>query len=233
MHMSIFKKNSNFFDNYFNIYDKNGLKIKLSFFIILLVFINSIVVPVPNSYIQQVRNLYILEGFDIIYEYLIPLYSLFLIFYVFFNDYKDKTYELIQFYNKGNYNHIMILRFFIPISIILSGSFLSGLIYYREISFLDFQNIFLSIRFLPNTIFICSMFLFITTITKNSCAGILTTSTYMIVDYLTCGRLLKIFSIGANMYNFYYCISPLYYIINRLLIISLSIIFLIISFTNN
>lgn len=233
MLMSIFKKNSSFFDNYFEIYDKKGVKIKLSFAIIVLVLINSFIDPVTYSYLDQIKNLYILQGFDIIYEYLIPLCSLFIVFYTFFNDYKDRIYELIQFYNKGNYNYIIIFKFFIPVGIILTGSFISGLIYYRQVSFLDLTNIYLSIRFLPNIIFICSMFLFITVLTKNSYAGILTTTTYIIIDFLTSGHLFKIFSMGANMYNFYYCISPSYYIINRVLLIILSVFFLYKSFKNN
>ena len=227
---SIFNKNYSFFNNYFKIYDINGRKLILSILIILITFIKTIVNPVPASYIIQIKNQFKLQGFDIFFEYIIPLLTLIVIIYVFFYDYKDETYKMIEFYNKGNFNYIMIFRFIIPIGIITLGSFISGLFYYREISFLDIKNILLSIRFIPNIIFISSLFLFITSITKNIYAGILTSSTYIIIDYFSSGHMFKILSIGANMNNFYYCYSPLYYFINRVLIILLGILFLLISY---
>lgn len=230
MLMSIFNKNYSFFNNYFTIYDVKGRKIKSSLLLVIIIFIKTIISPVPSFYIVQIKNQFKFQGFDVIFEYIIPLLALFIVIYVFFYDYKDETYKLLEFYNKGNFNYIMIFRFMIPMGIIILGSFISGLFYYREISFLDVNNILLSIRFLPNIIFVSSLFLFITSITKNIYAGILTSTTYIIIDYFSAGHMFKFLSIGANMNNFYYCNSPSYYFINRLVIIILSAVFLFISF---
>lgn len=233
MHMSIFKKNYSFFCNYFNIYDIKGKKIKLSIILIILTFIKSLKDPVPYFYIVQIKNQFKFKGFDRMFEYGIPLIALFIIIYVFFEDYKDKTYNMIEFYNIGKFNHIMFFRFIFPIGIIMSGSFISGLIYYRNISFLNLNNILLSIRFTPNILFVCSLFLFITATSKNVYAGIATTTTYMIIDYFSNGNFFKILSIGTNMNNSYYCNSPMYYFTNRIIIILLSVMFLLLSCKKN
>ncbi|KGM95636.1 hypothetical protein Z968_08650 [Clostridium novyi A str. 4552] len=67
------------------------------------------------------------------------------------------------------------------------------------------------------------------TVLKNVYAAILILTSYSFVDFLSGGAIFKIFSIGAHANNFYYTISPLYYIINRIVLILLSCIFVFIS----
>lgn len=152
-----------------------------------------------------------------------------MIIYVFYKDYTTEIYKLIIFYNRNTINYILCFRWLFYVLIFSIGSFITGLLYYRNISFLDMTNIFLSIRFIPNILFLSSLVLLIMTVLKNVYAAILILTSYSSVDFLSGGSIFKIFSIGAHANNFYYAISPLYYIINRIVLILLSCIFVFVS----
>ncbi|WP_171787441.1 hypothetical protein [Clostridium beijerinckii] len=167
---------------------------------------------------------YKLVSVDNIYDYTIPMISCCIIAYAFYNDYKDNTHELITFFSGHKFNYILFCRWFLYTGIFLVGSFITALMYYRTVYFGGVQGILLALRSTPNIIFLTSAILLITTGTKSIYAGIFITTAYTVCDYLSFGELFKILSIGANSYNFYYIISPGYYIANRLLILAIGIV---------
>lgn len=229
MHMYIFKNSKGFYNNYFKIYDVKEKKVKFTCLILLLMFIISLISPAPSSYLNSIAIGYKLKSCDNLYDYIIPLISAFTIIYVFYQDYSIGMYELITFYNRNKFNYIVLYRWLIYSLAFSFGSFVTGLIYYRNISFLDIKNLLLSARFIPNILFLCSLVLLIMTVFKNVYAAILILTSYYSIDLLSSGSMFKIFSIGANTNNFYYTISPEYYILNRLILIFFSCVFVFIS----
>lgn len=229
MHMSIFKNKESFQDNYNNIYDVKKRKLYLTLFILLMVLLKSIFQPAPATYLQSVSIGYKLKSVDNLYDYFIPLSSAFIIIYAFFEDYNSNAYEMITFLNRKNFNYTMLYRWSMYISIFCLGSFVSGLIYYRSLSFLDINNVLLSIRFIPNILFLSSMVLLVTTLFKNIYAAILALTSYYCIDFLSSANIFKVLALGVHSNNFYYVISPEYYFGNRLLLTILSFIFLFIS----
>lgn len=211
MHISIFKKDISFKDNYFKIFDYKGRIVKLSIFFVIVIMLKSILLPAEFGYLESARNK-IITGTDNLFDYFVPLGAVFIISCTFYHDYKGSIYKLISFYNSKKYNYIILYRFMIPVCIISLGTFLSGLLYYRNVSFLDLGNIMLSLRFIPNIFFICSLFMCLIVVTKNIYSGIYTTLTYYLIDFLSSGEMFKLISIGANVNNFYYRNSPMYYI---------------------
>ena len=229
MLMYIFKNNRIIYDNYFKIFDVKKYKLKISCLILIILLINSLLCPIPYNYLQMISQSHMLKGFDNLYDYTIPIISAFMIIYVFYKDYTTEIYKLFTFYNRNNINYILLYRWIFYTLIFSIGSFITGLLYYRNISFLDITNLYLSIRFIPNILFLSSLVLLIMTVFKNVYAAILILTSYVFVDFLSGGAIFKIFSIGAHANNFYYTISPLYYIINRIVLIILSCIFVFIS----
>lgn len=165
--------------------------------------------------------------------YTFPLLASLIICLAFFNDYKDKTYKYLSYYHPNKINYMILLRWGIYTSLFCVGSFISGIFYYRNIAFLDMTSFLLSIRFIPNILFLSSFILCTTVLTKNSYNGLFITLTYFILDLLSTGRLFKLFSIGANSANFHYTISPQYYLMNRVLLCLCSIIFLFLASDKN
>ena len=215
------------YNNYFKIYDAKGKLIKASFFIVFLL-LRSIFSPVPAGYLSTISRGSAL-GVDRLYDYTIPIICCSIVVLAFYNDYKDNTHELIAFFNYNKFNYIVVIRWLIYVGIFVSGSFITGLLYYRSVSFLDFKNVILSLRFIPNLIFLSSLILLITTSTKDIYAAIFLTLSYFMCDYLSSSHLFKIFSLGANTNNFYYRISPTYYIMNILIILFIGLLNIYIS----
>jgi hypothetical protein len=229
MHISIFKNKKEFWNNYFKMYDPKGKNLKLAMIFFIIVVFISLMSPVDYNYIHGLKTKYTFYGYDNLYDYTIPLVCVFIMFLVFYEDYKNNIYEFIIYLNNNKFNYIIFYRWSIFVSLFMSGSFISGLIYYRNISFLDVTNLLLSIRFIPNIIFLSSLFLLITTVSKNIYASLFLIATYSIVDLQSSGGIFKLLSIGANSNNFYYRISPIFYILNRSILVILSIIFVYIS----
>ncbi|KOC31253.1 hypothetical protein ADU81_14050 [Clostridium botulinum] len=229
MLMYIFKNNTKFYNNYFKIFDVKKYKLKISCLILLILLINAMLSKVPYNYLQMIARSHKLDGFDNLYDYTIPIISSFMIIYVFYKDYTTEIYKLLTFYNRNTINYILLFRWLFYVLIFSIGSFVTGLIYYSNVSFLDITSLYLSIRFIPNILFLSSLVLLIMTVFKNVYAAILLLTSYSCVDYLSGGSIFKIFSIGAHANNFYYTISPLYYIINRIVLILLSCIFVFVS----
>lgn len=212
------------YSNYHTIYDIRGRILKLSFGIIFFLLLISIYNPAPMEYISLLSQKYKLVSVDNMYDYTIPMISCCIIAYAFYNDYKNNAHELIAFFSGHGFNYILFFRWFLYTGIFLVGSFIAALMYYRTVYFGAIQGVLLSLRFIPNIIFLTSIMLLITTAAKNIYAGIFVTTAYTICDYLSFGELFKILSIGANTYNFYYTISPGYYIVNRILILTIGIV---------
>ena len=217
------------YNNYFKIYDAKGKLIKASFFIVFLLLLISIFSPAPVRYLSMISKGDALISIDRLYDYTIPIICCSIVVLAFYNDYKDNTHELIAFFNYNKFNYIVVIRWLIYVGIFVIGSFITGLLYYRSVSFLDFKNVILSLRFIPNLIFLSSLILLITTSTKDIYAAIFLTLSYFMCDYLSSSHLFKIFSLGANTNNFYYRISPTYYIMNRLIILFIGLLNIYIS----
>ncbi|NRT87276.1 hypothetical protein [Clostridium beijerinckii] len=219
MLLCFFKTSKILWNNYFKIYDVDGRLLKISFATLFLVLLISILYPVSPEYLSMMAKRIVYSSDDVMYDYIIPIICCSIIVYAFYDDYKDNTYELIAFLNYNKFNYIVIIRWLIYVSIFIVGSFVTGLIYYRTESFFSFQNVILSLRFIPNLIILTSLILLITTITKNIYAAIFLTISYAMCDYLSLGHLFRIFALGANTNNFYYKISPTYYMTNRVLLL--------------
>ncbi|SFC40083.1 hypothetical protein [Clostridium uliginosum] len=217
------------YNNYFKIYDVNGKLIKISFITLFLLLLISIFNPAPVEYLSMISNRMVPSSVDMMYDYTIPIICCSIVVYAFYDDYKDNTHELITFLNYNKFNYIVFIRWLIYVSIFIVGSFITALIYYRAISFLDLKNVVLSLRFIPNLIFLTSLILLITTSTKNIYAAMFLTLSYIMCDYLSSSHLFKIFSLGANTNNFYYKISPIYYMVNRILLLIIGVLNVYIS----
>lgn len=215
---SIFKKDKVLYTHFFKIYDVKGRKMKLSGIVLFVLFIWTMINPAPSDYMASIKAKYMLHSTDNVFDYTVPLISAFMICLVFFNDYKNKTHEFLSFYNPYHFNYLVFYRWFMYVSIFSAGAFICGIFYYRHVAFMDGTSLLLSIRFLPNIFFLSALILCITALTKNNYTGLFVMLSYCIVDLLSGGRLFKIFSIGAHANNFYYSISPVYYIVNRIVI---------------
>lgn len=229
MLMFLFKSKTEFCNNYANIYDVKNRKLILVYLILFIFLINSIFFPVPNGYLKSVSIGYKLKSIDNVYDYILPLCSAFTIIYAFFNDYSSSTYQMIIFLNRNKYNYIVLYRWLLYVATFCIGSVITGMIYYRNISFLNLTNLLLSVRFIPNILFLSSLVLLMATLFKNIYLAVLTLASYYCVDLFSSGHIFKLLSIGAHANNFYYNISPEYYFLNRILLLGLSSIFLFVS----
>ncbi|WP_297420436.1 hypothetical protein [Clostridium sp.] len=229
MLLYFFKTSKILYNNYVKIYDVNGRLIKVSFIVLFLLLLVSIVDPAPVGYLYIMSERMVLLSVDRLYDYTIPIICCSIVICAFFDDYKNNTHELIAFLNYNKFNYIVFVRWLIYVGIFAVGSFITALIYYRAVSFLDFKNVILSLRFIPNLIFLTSLILLITTSTKNIYAAIFLTLSYIMCDYLSSSHLFKIFSLGASTNNFYYKISPTYYIVNRIMLLIIGILNIYIS----
>lgn len=218
MRTSIFKTDNVFFNHYFKIYDIRGFKLILTLALLLLLFVYSVLFPAPSNYLISIKAKNLLKGVDDLYDYAVPLLAALMTAFAFFNDYKNQTYRFLAFYHPASFNRPMVYRWAIIVFLFCIGSFVSAGFYYRNVSFFGLTGFFLSVRFLPNIVFLSALMLCITALTKNSYAGLFVTLVYFVIDLYSDGRLFKLFSMGANTANFYYAISPEYYLFNRLLI---------------
>lgn len=229
MRTSIFKKSKPVFSHFFRIYDVKAKYVYLSILILLAIFIYSFLKPIPSNYFASIKAQYKLISIERIYDYICPLLASFIICLVFYRDYKNKTYQFLAFYQPHRFNYTMFCRWIFYVSIFCIGSFISCIFYFRHVAFLNGTSILLSIRYLPNILFLSALMLFVTAITKNSYNGLFITLLYYIWDILFPGRFFKIFAIGAHSANFYYAISKTYYYMNRILISVMAIILLFVS----
>lgn len=229
MPMFIYKKDKTLDSSFINLYDKGKWKLKITYAVLALLFLVSLLSPPPGDYLLAIQEGHRLKGIDNLYDYTVPLLAAFIICYVFFNDYQEGIHDILTFYTNRTFNFIMLRRwltYIVPLSL---GSLFIGMIYFRNVSFLDLDSLWLSVRFTPNILFLSSLLLCVTVYAKNSYTGLFVTLVYFIIDVLSDGRIFKLFSIGSNTNNFFYSVSPEYYYLNRLMILSLSFLFLFLS----
>lgn len=222
MPMYITKKYSVTKDHFFKIYDVNKQRTIGSLLILFVFLMISIFLPAPSNYLNAIALEFSLHSVDSLYDYTLPLVAAFIIFFTFNEDYKNNTYELLKFYNSSSFNYIMFYRWLFYVSHFSLGSFVTGLIYYRFASFFDLTGLLLSLRFIPNILFLCSLILFVIVLTKNSYIGLFIMLSYFAADLISSARMFIFLSLGANSNNFYYSTSPQYYLINRLVLVLLS-----------
>ncbi|GAA0782254.1 hypothetical protein [Hathewaya limosa] len=228
MNLDNFKIDNPIFKNYFKIFDLKGKKLKITFLFLVILLYKAIFTPVKPEYLQLIKCSSIVNV-DILYDYIVPLVLALIICYIFYSDYKNKEYELLTFYNRGNINYNVFYRWLIHTLLYILGSFITAMIYYRTVSFLDKTNLLLSLRFIPSLVFLCSLSLFLIIYIKKinivSCILIL----YCVLDYVFLGKLGYCFSIGANINNFYYKISPQFFFINRISLLFIGIVLVYIA----
>lgn len=215
--------------HFYKIFDIKAQTTKVTLSGIFLLYLYCFIYPVSNSYISSLKQQYSLNGIDNLFDYTVPLMAALLIFYVFLKDYKNQVYLLLQFYTDTKFNRFIFYKWSYFVSIIIIGSLLCSMMYYRNIAFLNLESLLLALRFLPNILFLCSLTILGTVLFKNSYVGLFIMLSYYISDFLSGARLFKYLSLGANANNFYYTISPNYYFINRVLLLILSIIFIFLS----
>lgn len=215
--------------SFFDFFEMNGKKAKISLGFLVGFFIYSYLNPAPAEYLGSLQAQISLKSTDSIFDYTLPLFSSLMICYVFFEDYKGKIHEIIAFYNSSRVNRIMLYRWCFFVSLFTIGVIVCSLVYYRNIAFLNGTSILLSIRFIPNILFLSALMLVCIVLTKNGYIGLFMTISYYVVDFFSSSLMFKVFSIGAHSHNFYYIHSPEYYIVNRVLILLLSLVFVYIS----
>lgn len=229
MLMYLFKNSKSLRENYNKIYDIKFKKIYSLYLLLIVILLVSLFLPAPSNYLISLSNKSKLKGVDNIYDYYVPLSFAIVLLFSFFNDYNATTYKIITFLNRNKFNYIIFYRWLLYTSIFCLGTFLTCMIYYRDISFLDIRSIILSIRFIPNIIFISSLVMLSLTYFKNISVSILILSIYYCLDFTSSGHLFNLLSLGGNSNNFYYIISPLYYILNRIILLILGFLFIFIS----
>lgn len=229
MRISIFKINNEKWKNFMNFYEANNYKMKFIIIITILYILKGIISPAPGDYLLSLQAKYLLHGIDNLYDYTLPMIGVLLIFFVFLPDYTQKRWELISFYNAAKFNYIMFFRWCYFVGMLSLSSFITAAYYYRHVSFLDFQSLLLALRFIPNILFLASLLLLVIVLTKNCYSALFITTIYFLADFLSSARIFKWFSLGVHSNNFYYSNSPTYYLINRLLLIVLSVLFVYIA----
>lgn len=228
MNLEKFEIHNPILKNYFKIFDFKGKKLKITFLLLVILLYKSIFTPVKPEYLQLIKSRSIVNV-DIVYDYIVPLVLALTICYIFYSDYKNKEYELLTFYNKGNINYNVFYKWLIHILLYILGSFVTGIIYYRTVSFFDKINLLLSLRFIPSLVFVCSLSLFLIIYIKKINIVIYILILYCVLDYLFLGKIGYCFSMGANINNFYYKISPQFFFINRMSLLIISIVLVYIA----
>lgn len=205
------------------VFDKGHKKLITTYAIVSALLIIVIFLPVRSDYLPLIRGGGQLTLSDSLYDYVVPLATALLLFWVLFHDYKNNVYELLTFYTNRRWNVMLfrrVMTYVVPMTI---GSFVTGLIYFRNVSFLDVDHVLLSLRYVPNVLFVSALLLAVTVYAKNSYAGLFVVLTYVATDFLSGSRLFSIVSLGANANNFYYAISPEYYMLNRVTLFCASV----------
>lgn len=229
MPMSTYKKADRTALSAKNIYDKGNRKLIITYIALVLLLVIAIMSPPSTDYLAAIQEGGKPKGIDNLYDYFIPVLAVIIICYAFFNDYQHNIYKILTFYTHRTFNFLLLRRFFRYIMPLTIGSFLTGIVYFRHISFLDIDSVLLSLRFVPNLLFLSALLLCITVYSKNSFMGLFVTLTYVLIDFLSDSRIFDLLSIGANSNNFFYSFSPEYYYLNRALILFLSILFIFLA----
>lgn len=229
MHISIFKTKFEQISKFVNYYDYNHTLGKGVLYITLLFLVIGIFSPAPTDYLSSIRAGYSLYGFDNLYDYTFPMISVFIVFFAFLKDYINNRYELIIYFNASRFNYNMLFRWGYFVFICSLSNFITATFYYRFVSFLDLLSIVLSLRFVPNILFLTSLLLFLITLTKNCYAALFVVGSYLLLDFLSSARMFKWFSLGVHSSNYYCTISPAYYLLNRALLVILSVLFVFIA----
>ncbi len=145
---------------------------------------------------------------------------------VYYNDYKDNIYELLTFYNKGNYNKNIFSRWIFYTLLFLIIDLLSILLsYYRNI--VSLESIFILLfRFTIPLLFISSICLFTIVFFKNTLLPMGIIVVYLAVDIFSYGRMMKILTLIMDSL---YIENISYFISNRIIILILSLILIALS----
>lgn len=209
----------------FKIYDKNAKILKNMTLIMISVLIYSLIFPAPSNYLALLKSGISLKSIDNIYDYTVPLIAVFILFFLFYEDYNKNVYKFYSFFYK-NCKYSFLYRYLFYLTLFCIGIWISGIFYYRNSGFL---SILLSLRFLPNIFFLTALYFLILAFSKNNFISLFIVIFYFMGDFLSAGRFFNIFSIGMNSNNSFYLKSEAFFIINRLLLMFLSIIFIYIA----
>lgn len=215
--------------HYFNVFDKKGRLFKVGFGVLALLYFYCVAFPVPNEYRGIIESGSKYQGVDNLFDYTVPLMGALFVFYSFLPDYKNKIHELFRFYGSGTYNSIILYRWLFLVGFFSIGTVASHMMYFRNLYFLEWQSVWMAVSKLPNLFMLCSIILFFMSQFKNAYIGLFVMLAYYVFDYISVGRTLAYMSLGAHSNNFYYEYSPTLYIVNRLVLVSISIILLLLA----
>lgn len=229
MRTSIFKIKFEQLTKLLNFYDYNKTSAKFVLLITCLYLILGMIAPAPSAYLSSIKAGYSLFSVDNLYDYTFPMISVLIIFFAFLKDYTNNRWELFTFYNASNFNYNMLFRWGYFVFMCSLSSFGTAAFYYRFVSFLDLQSLLLSLRFIPNILFLTSLLLLIIVLTKNCYTALFMVGGYILLDLLSSGRMFNLFTVGVHSSNYYYLDSPTNYLINRVLFVFLSILFVFIA----
>ncbi|KXH78358.1 hypothetical protein AU377_13270 [Sporosarcina sp. HYO08] len=215
--------------HFFTMFDHKGKLLKISIGLLFLLYIYCVVFPVPNEYINILKNYGKFQSIDNLFDYAVPLLAALVIFYAFLPDYKEKIYVFFQFYTDKTYSSMMICRWLTFVVTFSIGVLFSHMMYFRNVAFLDVQSVWMALAKLPNLFMLCAVVLFFMHQFKNAYIGLFVMLAYYVFDYISAGRTLAYLSLGAHSNNFYYQYSPTLYIVNRIVLVVVSIILLLLT----
>lgn len=234
MGIYITKKDKTFLKNYTKVFDNNGKFLKL-LLILMLVLILIGFFSVDFTYYIESLNPNDVPPNDRLWNdrftlIIVPAISTLLLTFSFYNDYKDKSYRLMMFLNKGLINRSILYRFIGYLIIIVISQYISILLKYREvISGVD-DMFHLAFRFIPPLLFLTTLGMAMLVTFKNIYSAVIGPISYLLIDIFTGGRLFRIFT----MYDMDYLILVHNeYYKSKIILCIMTILFLFIIIRNS
>ena len=209
--------------HFFQIFDKKAKLTKISIGLLFLIYVYCVAFPVPNDILKDNGKF---QSVDNLFDYAVPLLAALIIFYTFLPDYKDRVYSLFQFYVDKTYSSMIIFRWLAFVFTFSIGTLLSHMMYFRN---LDVQSVWMALARLPNIFMLCAVVLFFMHQFKNAYIGLFVMLAYYVFDYISAGRTLAYLSLGAHSNNFFHQYSPTFYIVNRIVLIMVSILLVLLA----
>lgn len=229
MPMFTFKKDNRFFQSLRTIYDPQLRYLSLTVVLQIILFIYSFFFYVDPSYLLYYRQGMRLISVDNFFDYSIPLLAFLVLFFVLHEDFKGEKNRFYLFFETGKWQKQLIIRYILYTGIFIIGAVVSSLIYFSGIQITLGERLFISLRAIPNILFLTALFIFFATLTKNIYSGLFIGLLYVIGDYLSAARFFTIYSFGANTFNFMNTYSTLYYYLNRIVLLISGVLLLLIS----
>lgn len=226
-------KKNKFIKNYFKVFDKNGyILFSILGFGTLLIIYSIFFACEPLSSKEPFFNLsswYKNMGVlwaEPVFDIYVPFISSIILCISFFKDYNNNVYEIMTFYNRGEFNSLVFSKWILYTTLLMLIGVLSSVVYYRNV-IADFNSFFvLLLRFIPPILYMNAFVLIVLIFCKNIYISISLAVIYITIDLLSSGRYLKFFTLYCNSF---YLKTLHYFYINRILLFILSFVFVLVA----